>query len=131
MELILPGRLILRLLLFIAQGDDRIESRRFPGGPKPEDQPDADAGEKADDGGPEWNIRGKDEFYEQRHEPAEKQAEQTAHARESHGFDEKLPHDIASPAADGFSDADFPSSLGDADQHDIHDADAADHQADR
>ena len=32
--------------------------------------------------------------------------------------------------ADGFADADFAGALGDGDQHDVHHADAADHEAD-
>ena len=44
------------------------------------------------------------------------------------GLDEKLEEDIPPAGADGHADADFARALGDADEHDVHDADAADQQ---
>jgi len=43
-----------------------------------------------------------------------------------HGFNEDLQHDVEAPGAEGFADADFAGALGDADEHDVHDDDAAD-----
>ncbi len=41
-------------------------------------------------------------------------------------FQQELGEDVAAAGAEGFHDADFAGSLGDGDQHDVHDADAAD-----
>ena len=41
------------------------------------------------------------------------------------GLDEELPQDVVAAGADGHPQTDFPRSLGDGDEHDIHDAHAA------
>ena len=56
---------------------------------------------------------------------AEEYAESTAGAGEQDGFDEKLEDDVASFCAEGASDTDFAGAFGDAGEHDVHDADAA------
>ena len=38
--------------------------------------------------------------------------------------------DVLFGGADGLADTDFPGSLGDGDEHDVHDTDAADHETD-
>ena len=58
-------------------------------------------------------------------------AQQAARSGERHGLDQKLPDDVAAARAERFADADFARALGDADQHDIHHADAAHQQAER
>src|SRR5439155_11715167 len=45
-------------------------------------------------------------------------------------LDQELQKDVAAFCADGFADADFPRTLRDADEHDVHHADAADEQTD-
>ena len=51
--------------------------------------------------------------------------------REHDGLDEELHEDVALARADRHADADLARPLGDAHEHDVHDADAADEQADR
>ena len=41
-------------------------------------------------------------------------------------FEEELREDVAAAGAEGFEEADFAGALGDGDEHDVHDADAAD-----
>ena len=55
---------------------------------------------------------------------------QAAQHRDHQGFDQNLDEDVGRGGADGFADADFAHALGDARQHDVHDADAAHQQAD-
>ena len=50
--------------------------------------------------------------------------------RQGHRFEEELTDDVALARADCFSNADFARALGDAHQHDVHHADAADQQTD-
>ncbi len=44
------------------------------------------------------------------------------------GLDEELQEDVLAARADGEPQADLAGALGDRDQHDVHDADAADEQ---
>ena len=53
-----------------------------------------------------------------------------ADAGERDGLDEELEQHLAGAGADGEADADLAGALGDGDEHDVHDADAADEQAD-
>ena len=59
-------------------------------------------------------------------EIAEEKTDNTARERENKGFKEKLHENVAGAGADGFADTDFVGAFGDRDEHDIHDADAAD-----
>ena len=43
-----------------------------------------------------------------------------------HRFDQELRENVAAVRADGHADANFARPLGDAHEHDVHDADAAD-----
>ena len=61
---------------------------------------------------------------------AQADADQPAERTERDGFDEKLQQDVATVRADGHADADLAGALGDADEHDVHDADAADDERD-
>ena len=56
---------------------------------------------------------------------AESEAHDAAHDAENHGFEEELQKDVAAAGANGFADTDFACAFGDGDEHDIHDADAA------
>src|SRR5205814_3776451 len=46
------------------------------------------------------------------------------------GLEEELPDDVALPGPDGFAHTDLARSLRDADQHDVHDADAGGQEGD-
>ena len=54
-------------------------------------------------------------------------------AEEAQGerLDQELQQDVAPGGAERLADADLAGALGDRDQHDVHDPDAADHQAHR
>ena len=56
---------------------------------------------------------------------AEGQAGDSADERDDGGFDEELAFDVDGGCAERFADADFARALGDGDEHDVHDADAA------
>ena len=43
-------------------------------------------------------------------------------------FDEELAADVACGGAESFADADLAGALGDGDEHDVHDADAAERE---
>ena len=60
-----------------------------------------------------------------------KDAEDSADQRQRRRFHEKLNQDVMPARAGRFSNADLARSLGDRDQHDIHDDDSADDQRDR
>ena len=51
-------------------------------------------------------------------------------ARQHHGFDKELRRDVAASCAERAADADLPRSFGHGGEHDVHDADAADHERD-
>jgi hypothetical protein len=57
-------------------------------------------------------------------------ADDAAHGAEGDRLGGELGEDGLLGGADGLADADFAGALGDRDQHDVHDADAADHEAD-
>ena len=53
-----------------------------------------------------------------------------AEGGQHHRLDQELQQDVALQRADREPDADLARALGDRDQHDVHDADAAHQQAD-
>ncbi len=59
----------------------------------------------------------------------EHHAENAAEESERHRFKQKLAHNIFAPRAQSFAHADLFGSFGDAHQHDVHHANAADQQA--
>ena len=59
---------------------------------------------------------------------ADEHADGAAEQAEGDGLDQELQHDVAALRADGDADADLAGALGDAHEHDVHDADAADDQ---
>ena len=65
-----------------------------------------------------------------RHDESEDDADQAAEERQVQRLDEELLEDVASAGADRLADADLAGPLGDRDQHDVHDPDAADDQRD-
>ena len=63
--------------------------------------------------------------------PADDDAEHAAGRRQEDGLEQELPEDLDAPRAERLAHADLARALGDADRHDAHHADAADHERDR
>src|SRR5579864_1923956 len=94
---------------------------------------DGDGGERderRDDG--EWRDGGNRNEWRQGNETnagddneRAKQAKAAADKRDDGGFGEELTADVARGGAKCFADADLAGTLGDGDEHDVHDADAA------
>ena len=59
---------------------------------------------------------------------SDNRADQSADDAEHERFGQELQADIGRSGSDSLADADLTRPFGDADQHDIHDADAADDQ---
>src|SRR5918999_453934 len=57
-------------------------------------------------------------------------AHRAARGREDDRLDEELPEDVGARRADGLADADLLRPFRHAHQHDVHHADASDHQGD-
>src|SRR5215470_54861 len=113
--------------LFVAESFDGIEFGGFDGGPHTEDEANGDAdddscycGPDGDDAAPAQ--RGADKEH---HSVHHNKCQDAAGARQGHGFEQELPGDVAATRADGFANADFASALGDADEHNVHHAHAA------
>lgn len=62
---------------------------------------------------------------------AERDAHDTADETQDDGFEEELEENIAGRGTNGFADADFAGTFGNGDEHNVHDADAADNKRDR
>ena len=73
--------------------------------------------------------KGYGEVKDQREQASGDNAEQSADHAQRNGLDGELQKDVAPGGADGFADAYFTRAFGDADKHDVHDADPADHEA--
>ena len=120
------------LNLFIAQRFDRIELRGLVGGIEPEER--ADAGRREE--GQQDGCRDDDRAHvaqlaEQKGAAnADCDADQAADDAEQQGLGQELHADVVRRGANRLADADLARPLGDADQHDVHDADAADDQRD-
>ena len=59
----------------------------------------------------------------------ERDPTEAAHAGKRHCFHQELQHHLPRPRADGHADTDLAGALGHGNEHDVHDADAADEQA--
>src|SRR3974390_874843 len=119
--------------LLVAEGFDGVEFGGFDGRPYAKDKTHTDADGNAGGGGPERNDAGppQGEADQEDEEIDEDQGNEAARPGEGHGLEKELPGDIAVLGTDGFANSDFTSAFGDADEHDVHDADAANEQADR
>ncbi len=62
---------------------------------------------------------------------AQRDAERRAERRQRRRLDEELVQDVAAARAERFPNADLARSLGDGDEHDVHDHDRADDEPDR
>ena len=116
--------------LFVAKGVDGIELGGFTGWVETEKDADGAAdGEGEDDGvGGDYGLKVRDFADGVGGAHAAEDAEDAAEQAEGDGLDEELQEDGTALGADGHADTDFPCSFGDADQHDVHDADATDEE---
>src|ERR1043165_1978332 len=88
---------------------------------------------EGDGDGPERRVHGRQlqqslegQARRRREQIAAGDADAAAEAGQDDGLDEELQQDVAAPRADGLADADLPRPLRHGDEHDVHDADAAD-----
>jgi len=118
--------------LLVAEGVDGVESGGAACGHEAEE--DADGGGEGEGDDVDFGIEEEgcaDDIGEDfAKDVGEADAGDAADAGEGDGFDEELEEDFAGACADGEADADFAGALGDGDEHDVHDADAADEEAD-
>src|ERR1700747_2433715 len=120
--------------LFVPKSLDRVERGGLPGWVDAEDKAD-DAGDgergHGPDGGHLCRQHGAEgELEHQGEEGADEDADHPAEGAEGYGFESELQHEGAPGRAQSRADAYLPRSLRDRDQHDVHDADAAHHEAD-
>src|SRR5947208_16808238 len=122
------------VFLFITQTLNRIQTRRFARGPDAEDQSDGDTDGQSRSNSPGWN-RGGQAGYQEHYEFADpdrrQHADDSAKKRQGHRFEQELISNVAAARAQRLANADFCRALSNAHQHDVHDPDAAHHQADR
>src|SRR6185437_12917551 len=111
---------------------DGIEVGGFAGGIDAEEDADGGGDDEAGKDAPHGDGRG--EVDQQGDGLGEHDAEDDTDgsAGESHGcgLHEELLEQVGAPGAEGFADPDLAGALGDGDQHDVHDDDAADDQRD-
>src|SRR3954471_9632356 len=119
--------------LFVSEGYDGIEPRGASSRPQPEEEADGGAEPKRqrnrggrDQGVPLHDLRQCD-----RGADAEQDTQHSSQQAEGQRFDQELHQDIHPGGAESFTNADLTGALGDRDQHDIHDPDAAHQEADR
>lgn len=116
----------------MAEGVDGVESGGFEGGHEAEEQADASAdGDGVEHGvlgenGGQAGLAGEDPGAEHAGDDAEDGTEEGKH----NGLDEELAEDIAVLGAEGEAEADLAGAFGDAEEEDVHDADAADEHGD-
>jgi hypothetical protein len=112
----------------VTQRHDGIEFGGLGGGVVPEE--DADGCRRAkskwngerDEGGAHFAERAK----QQRAAHTEEDARQPTNEAEDDGFEQELGLHVVGARAERHAQADLTGALGDANQHDVHDADAAD-----
>src|SRR5476649_1792058 len=117
----------------VAQSRDGVEAGSLQRRPETEEQTDTDGDTEAGDHGPQrYGGRqvGDESANGDAEQPTNQDADQAPGCGEGHGFQQKLPNDIAAPRADGLAYADFPGPLSDRHQHDVHHSDSTHQQAD-
>src|SRR5213596_3418059 len=118
--------------LFVPERLDRIEPRGLSRGKDPEQEAGEGCQAEGEDHGTDGYIRrhrrslGED----QRHEPADRHADNATHQRQRRRFDQELPQDLASRGAQRLTHPDLACALRDRDHHDRDHADAPHEQAD-
>src|SRR5688500_6967940 len=118
------------------QGLDRVHPRRHDGRVEAEADSDQSADDKAADDRPVGDAGGVALVADALDDPrqqlggagAQHDADQAAGQADDGGLDEELQGDMAPLGAQGPADADLAGALGHRRQHDVHDADPADHQ---
>src|SRR5208337_580133 len=129
-----------RKSLFVAQGFDRVEAGGADGWDHTADQSDGGEDEDGDDQGDgvdhEADVAGFGVFghgavkrksaYGEGNDVREDDAEDSADEGNGESLGQKLKENVAAARAQRFLHADFAGALGDGDEHDVHQADAAD-----
>src|SRR5262245_10790611 len=121
---------VMRYALFVTQGINRVQHRRAPGGPEPEDHADEGTHRKghSDRLGNDHGIPAAPVSERPGAAGADRDAEGAAGEAEDERLDEELQQHVGAARAEGLAHADLAGALGDRDQHDVHDADAADRE---
>ena len=119
-------------MLFVTQCFDGAQAGCSPGGVKAEDETygGGESGCQQHGQGIDDQFEVQERWRREGHEQAEEDAEETAQQADGDRFEQELGQDVSFESADGLADADLTGALGDADQHDVHDANAADKQRD-
>src|SRR5678816_20177 len=127
------GDLEIDAVLFVAERLDGVQAGGPDGGDHAEE--DAHTGREADaDGeGPPGQRDGEtaQRVNGETDPRTEEDSEDPARRGEEHRLEQKLPEDLDASGAERFADADLARPFRDADRHDAHHADAADHQRNR
>ena len=71
-----------------------------------------------------WGNEGNEESED----VAEREAHDAAHDAKDCRFEEELEQDVATAGANCFANTDFAGAFRDGDEHDVHDANAADNE---
>src|SRR4051794_31196417 len=118
--------------LFGPEGVDRVQSRRTGGGIHAEEHTGTGPQRQGGNNRPEGHPRRQraDACHQRRHAPPDSHSEHATDRGEHHGLDQELPPDIRSRGAHRFPDTNLVYPLIDGHQHDIHDDDSTDHNAD-
>src|ERR1700737_1639032 len=117
--------------LFVAQGFDGVEFGGFHGRPNSKEEANTHADDQTGDGSPHGDaaMPFQGQANQQYQGVDEDERDDAACAGQGHGFQQKLPGYVLALGADGFADANLAGALGDADEHDVHYAHAANQQS--
>ena len=117
---------------FVSQRLDRIQGRCLASGIKAKKYPDRAAHAEREDDRPERNDRLeiRKDLDEPRDGDATSYSDEPSQHAENHGFDEKLQLDGGGLRSHGDSNTYLPRAFGNADEHDVHDADATNQERD-
>src|SRR6185312_1604738 len=122
--------MLFRSPLLRSQSDDRVKlrrlRRRIPAADDSDRARDKDRQNHVSRRDPQRHPEGRGQDFG--HYRAETHADSPTRERHDDRLDENLHHDVGAPRAQRLPDADLTSPLGHADQHDVHDDDATDHQ---
>ncbi len=121
-----------RFLTEVTEGVDGVFAGGFDGGIDAKDEADDDGSGESDHEDIDVDVRVKrsNNRKKEGEDIAKGEATDAAEGREDEAFKEEFLEDVTGGCTDGFSDADFAGAFGDRDEHNIHDADAADDEGD-
>ena len=124
--------LLEKVLAVMFKGFDGVFGGGFQGGVNAEDDANDDGEEESEDEDfpAEVWLKWSDGGEHEGDEVAKEETDDAAGEGKNEGFEEELHKDVAGAGTDGFADTDFVGAFGDGDEHDIHDADAADDERD-